>query len=1000
MSRRSPRRPVPSRPAGRFRPGCEPLELRDTPATATLTAGVLTIDFTSTGTTAESVTVSSDGTNITLTGNATGATSNPVANVTAITVTDSGGGTNQAIMFGGAKAITLSGGLSSTDVESIGIGTAVAVTGTGEISLHAPGAVGAAAVGITVDGAALSTAAGDITLSAKGGENGGANAGVAVINGGSITAGGAGAVTIHGTGGTLGTSTDPDSNYGVFVSDPGSRITSSGGAVSVTGHGTLGVVVGAGGEISAGGNGAVTVDGTGGATAPGQNWGVFVSGAGAVITSAGGPVSVTGTGGGMAAGQGNNVGVGVTSGGQVTAGGNGSVTVVGTGGVAGGGGVGTGNNYGVYVDGSAAPAAITSSGGDVTVTGQGGGLTDGAGSNVGVLISSNAQVAAAGTGNVTVSGTGGAAGGVPGNGGNIGVTVQQVGARIGSAGGNVSVTGTGGGIASGQGDNYGIWLNLGGQVGAGGAGSATVLATGGADGGGRNLGLVVQQIGSKISTAGGDISVTARGGGTPGGKGSNAGMQLNDQGQVSAGGTGTVSVAATGGTAGGDLNHGLVVSGAGSAISSAGGDVTVVGTRGGDGVAVNNIGTVLELGGTISAAGVGKLNVSGQATLFAVGGSDGTVRLVNSVTQAAVGQTFRPLDVGGVPYNGVVEVALGDINGDSVPDLFAAAASPVGEFGLDPGKAGKVFVYDGVTLARSLAPAAPLHTFTPFPTAEGPAGNTLPYTNGLNIAAADVDGDGKVDLIAGTRGGSATAGTAEYGRLTVLGVGAADDGSADTRLGSIVKPFGNGYQKGVVVTGGDLDGDGRAEVAVTRGGPVVQSNPNKTVKLKAFKFDGANLVELNLSGQTDGAGNTVALAPFGNVVGANGEVIERDARVAIVDQNGDGKGTLVFTTLDRVTDPANIRLRVAAYTVDTTSGLGTLVSTGTGSTPTSYLIEGRLSDHAITHADSNGDGRSDLALIVESSPSGILFLDPITGAFLPGGFGLTVATGGVTIDGS
>jgi mucin-19 len=210
-----------------------------------------------------------------------------------------------------------------------------------------------------------------------GGTDGGAHYGVYVDFGGAITNTGmeSGAtVTVRGFGGNT---SSGGGNYGVYVSSNGSRITSSGGSVLVKGTGggaattafNYGVYVGSNGAITSTGTGsdaAVTVEGTGGNTTGGSNYGVYVSGTNAQITSNGGPVRVEGTGGGSGDG-GDNSGVYVNSGGVITSTGTGSdatVTVEGTGSNT------TGNsNHGVYVSGT--NAQITSSGGNVSVTGQG-----------------------------------------------------------------------------------------------------------------------------------------------------------------------------------------------------------------------------------------------------------------------------------------------------------------------------------------------------------------------------------------------------------------------------------------------------------------------------------------------------------------------------------------------------------------------------------------------------------------------------------------------------
>jgi len=388
-----------------------------------------------------------------------------------------------------------------------------------------------------------------------------------------------------------------------------------------------------------------------------------------------------------------------------------------------------------------------------------------------------------------------------------------------------------------------------------------------------------------------------------------------------------------------------------------------------------------------------QLNERIVPALFAIGASDGSVDIVDAATDVPVVSNFRPLDVGSTPYSGLVSVALGDLNKDGTADLFVAAANPVGVQELDVTKAGKVFVFDGKDLATDPTSVTAFHVFTPFATTNGPNGTTGAFINGLNIAVADVNGDTTVDLIAGTRGGSNTSGNPEYGRLAVVSAGASADGSNDIIIGGIKTPFGATYQKGVVVTGGDFNNDGSSEVAVTRGGPVAASNPNKSVKLKVFTFAGGNLTELNLTG------NNSVFAPFGSITNSSGAVIERDARLTVIDSDGDSIPELVFTALDRVTNPSNPQVRVGVFVVNTTTGRISLVSTGQGADPATYLVGNQIIDHAITHVDLDANGSSDLALLTQTGVFGIQFLDPIIGDVKLGGFGLSLSDGGISLDG-
>jgi len=383
---------------------------------------------------------------------------------------------------------------------------------------------------------------------------------------------------------------------------------------------------------------------------------------------------------------------------------------------------------------------------------------------------------------------------------------------------------------------------------------------------------------------------------------------------------------------------------------------------------------------------------------FSVGGADGTVRLyrADGLTIA----TVNPI----AGYTGLLSVALGDFNGDAIPELLVAAATPAGVSGLTTSSAGKVFVYDGAAATKGTLTL--IHTFTPFASTVGPAGTTGAYTNGLNIAVGDVNGDGKLDLIAGTRSvvggtGGTQFGKAEFGRLAAVNAGAAADGSGDTLIGSILTPFGTGYQKGVVVAAGSLDGATQDEIAVTRGGPV--NNPSaavQSIKLKVFRFASNSLQELDLTGggkNPDGSSKQ-PLAPFALVPGGT---IKRDARLAFTDANGDGKDELVFSAIDPITTPGSNTVRVVAYNIDTGTGKATVASAGAGPNG-SYTVGSGVSVSFDTATVTANGTAFDLALILtpnDSTAGTIQYLDPLSGASLAGQFALAIVTGGVSLGG-
>jgi hypothetical protein len=187
-------------------------------------------------------------------------------------------------------------------------------------------------------------------------------------------------------------------------------------------------------------------------------------------------------------------------------------------------------------------------------------------------------------------------------------------------------------------------------------------------------------------------------------------------------------------------------------------------------------------------------------------------------------------------FTGGVRVAVGDVNGDGVDDIIVGAGV---------GGAPLVRVYNGQD-------GELLFNFFAFE-------STL--RSGVNVAAGDIDGDGRAEVIAGAGVGGAPAvavfngdGTERYrffafesslrGGVTVAAGDVDGDGKAEIMAGAgfggapaIAVFNGNdgseryrffaydsSFRNGVYVAAGDLDGDGKAEIvagAGPGGGPQV-----------------------------------------------------------------------------------------------------------------------------------------------------------------------------------
>ncbi len=233
-------------------------------------------------------------------------------------------------------------------------------------------------------------------------------------------------------------------------------------------------------------------------------------------------------------------------------------------------------------------------------------------------------------------------------------------------------------------------------------------------------------------------------------------------------------------------------------------------------------------------------------------------------------------------FRGGVTVAQGDVTGDGVPDLIAAAG---------PGGGGRVRVFDGTT-------AALVREFTPFE-----AG----YDGGLNVAAGDINGDRVADIIVGAGSGGGP-------RVRVLS-------GADGSTLRDYFAFDAAGRGGVTVAAGDLDGDGVADLVTGAGAgasPAVVGVSGLSgaelfrrlayapdyrggVFVAAGDCDGDGRADV-VTGAMTGAAHVNVFTPAGDslasyfALGDAGAAATTGVRVGIADPDGDGRDGIVSGT--------------------------------------------------------------------------------------------------------
>jgi hypothetical protein len=345
---------------------------------------------------------------------------------------------------------------------------------------------------------------------------------------------------------------------------------------------------------------------------------------------------------------------------------------------------------------------------------------------------------------------------------------------------------------------------------------------------------------------------------------------------------------------------------------------------------------------------VADVNGDGKPDIVATsaGGSSVGVLLGNGDGNFQTLQTPRSFPVDTGPFS----VAVADLNGDGIPDVVTAN-----------GNAGTVSVLlgngDGTFQTQRTFPA---HAY-------GPA---------RSVAVADVNGDGKLDIV-----------TADYPFNNRYGVPDAVSvllGNGDGTF-QPQRIFEVGPQPASVAVA-DVNGDGKLDIITANNPPhagtvsVLLGNGDGTFQSqKTFPVDeypqSVAVADVNGDGKPDiftvdkGNGTVSVLLGNGDGTFQPPDTLtvgppSRIASVAVADVNGDGKPDLIVTN-------------------SSLNGVSVLLGNGDGTFQNPRIFAGGLRPFSVAVADVNGDGKPDIVTANFGSGTVSVFLGNGDGIFQP-----------------
>ena len=369
----------------------------------------------------------------------------------------------------------------------------------------------------------------------------------------------------------------------------------------------------------------------------------------------------------------------------------------------------------------------------------------------------------------------------------------------------------------------------------------------------------------------------------------------------------------------------------------------------GDRLMFQAAGSVDEANGTIVAEnGVTQIeftNLDAFTRQVLAGVSEGNLPNLQ-VIDPTTGATLETIDsftnTEGAIHTGGVRTAIGDVNGDGITDIVAAAG---------PGAGPHVKVFSGTD-------GSLLQSFYAY---------DLSFTGGVHVAVGDVDNDGFDDIITG----------ADFGAGPHVKVFSGSTQFFPSVLHSFYA-YDLAYAGGVTVAAGDITGDGVADIitgAANSGGPHVKvfNGPDAAVVDSFFAFD-----RTHRDGVTVSAGDTDSDGDLELLVGAP---LSSGSEARIFDDNSDGiieRGLLPATVVPQFTPfGAGVTLPIEVSSIDNNSdGVAELVVTA-------------VTENSAAEA-TTGSSATVILDILSGNAIGLGGLNVDLGASITGG-GLTIA---------